>query len=77
MYAKKFCLDILPLLSFVFIWNTLEGSMNTDVSKTLIRMPQYLKDALRGKAKEECRSFNSEVIKRLMESLKEGEAKCS
>ncbi len=45
--------------------------MNADVSKTLIRMPQSLKDALRGKAKEECRSFNSEVIKRLMESLKE------
>ncbi|WP_078163918.1 Arc family DNA-binding protein [Escherichia coli] len=27
-----------------------------------MRIPQSLKDAITGKAKEECRSFNSEVM---------------
>ncbi|EBU7429448.1 Arc family DNA-binding protein [Salmonella enterica subsp. enterica serovar Kottbus] len=44
--------------------------MEKEVSKILVRMPQLLKDAIGGRAKEECRSFNSEVIKRLMDSLK-------
>ncbi|EEP9145454.1 Arc family DNA-binding protein [Salmonella enterica] len=44
--------------------------MENEISRILIRMPQSLKDAICGRAKEERRSFNSEVIKRLMDSLK-------
>ncbi|EAA8632964.1 Arc family DNA-binding protein [Salmonella enterica subsp. enterica] len=44
--------------------------MENEVSRILVRMPTSLKDAIVGRAKEECRSFNSEVIKRLMDSLK-------
>ncbi|EKD1665311.1 Arc family DNA-binding protein [Salmonella enterica subsp. enterica serovar Schwarzengrund] len=44
--------------------------MEKEVNRILVRMPQSLKDAITGKAKEECRSFNSEVIKRLLDSLK-------
>ncbi|MEI1609750.1 Arc family DNA-binding protein [Escherichia coli] len=44
--------------------------MEKEVSKILVRMPQSLKDAIGSRAKEECRSFNSEVIKRLIDSLK-------
>ncbi|HDW0303421.1 TPA: Arc family DNA-binding protein [Escherichia coli] len=37
--------------------------------KTL-RMPEKLGKILEEKAKEECRSFSAEVIKRVMDSLK-------
>ncbi|HEI0417712.1 TPA: Arc family DNA-binding protein [Escherichia coli] len=37
--------------------------------KTL-RMPETLEKILEEKAKEECRSFSAEVIKRVMDSLK-------
>lgn len=46
--------------------------MEKEISKILVRMPQSLKDAIGSRAKEECRSFNSEVIKRLIDSLKRG-----
>lgn len=53
------------------IHNNSQGDgMENEVSRILVRMPQSLKDAIGGRAKEECRSFNSEVIKRLMDSLK-------
>lgn len=37
--------------------------------KTL-RMPEKLEKILEKKAKEECRSFSAEVIKRVLDSLK-------
>ncbi|EYY39202.1 DNA-binding protein [Escherichia coli O157:H7 str. 2010C-4979C1] len=49
--------------------NSRGGDMEKEVSRILVRMPQSLKDAITGKAKEECRSFNSEVM-RLLDSLK-------
>ena len=55
---------------FVIHNNSRGGDMEKEVSRILVRMPQSLKDAITGKAKEECRSFNSEVIKRLLDSLK-------
>lgn len=59
------------MILFVFIVNTKNGwSMDEDISKVLVRMPAKLKEALREKAREECRSFNSEVVKRLIDSLK-------
>lgn len=39
--------------------------------KTL-RMPEKLEKILEEKAKEECRSFSAEVIKRVLDSLKRG-----
>ncbi|MBI0520776.1 Arc family DNA-binding protein [Pectobacterium parmentieri] len=37
--------------------------------KTL-RMPERLERIIEEKAKEECRSFSAEIIKRVMDSLK-------
>lgn len=50
--------------------NSRGDNMENEISRILIRMPQSLKVAICGRAKEERRSFNSEVIKRLMDSLK-------
>ncbi|WP_413771924.1 Arc family DNA-binding protein [Pluralibacter gergoviae] len=44
--------------------------MRKDVVDCIVRMSPELKDILRKKAKDECRSMNSEVIKRLIDSLK-------
>lgn len=41
------------------------------IPPTGIRFPEWLKDALKKAASDECRSFNGEVIKRLERSLKE------
>lgn len=42
-----------------------------NIPPTGIRFPQWLKDALKKAASEECRSFNGEVIKRLEKSFRE------
>lgn len=42
-----------------------------DISPTGIRFPEYLKDILKLVAKNEGRSLNNEVIKRIERSLKE------
>ena len=55
---------------FVIHNNSRGGDMEKEVSRIMVRMHQSLKDAITGKAKEECGSFNSEVIKRLLDSLK-------
>ncbi|WP_412176055.1 Arc family DNA-binding protein [Escherichia coli] len=47
---------------FVIHNNSRGGDMEKEVSRILVRIPQSLKDAITGKAKEECRSFNSEVM---------------
>ncbi|XES82761.1 Arc family DNA-binding protein [Franconibacter pulveris] len=42
-----------------------------NIPPTGIRFPEWLKEALKAAANKECRSLNSEVIKRLEKSLKE------
>lgn len=42
-----------------------------NIPPTGIRFPEWLKEALKNAANEECRSFNGEVIKRLERSFKE------
>ncbi|MEQ9869208.1 Arc family DNA-binding protein [Pectobacterium odoriferum] len=44
--------------------------MKKEVVDCIVRMPPELKDLLRKKAQEECRSMNSEMVKRLFDSLK-------
>lgn len=44
--------------------------MKKDVVDCIVRMPPGLKELLRKKAQEECRSMNAEMIKRLLDSLK-------
>lgn len=43
----------------------------SNIAPTGIRFPDYLKDLLKKVAKEEGRSLNNEVIKRLERSLKD------
>lgn len=42
-----------------------------DIAPTGIRFPDYLKEIIKKAAKEEGRSVNNEVIKRIERSLKE------
>ncbi|AKK33879.1 transcriptional regulator [Escherichia coli APEC O18] len=51
---------------YVCVPHTAEDAMKV---KTL-RMPEKLEKILEEKAKEECRSFSAEVIKRVLDSLK-------
>jgi predicted HicB family RNase H-like nuclease len=41
-----------------------------DVTPVGVRMPPEIKEALKEKAKEEGRSLNSEIVQRLIRSLK-------
>ncbi|EOI6456165.1 Arc family DNA-binding protein [Yersinia enterocolitica] len=43
----------------------------SNIPPTGIRLPDWLKDALKSSASKECRSLNGEVIKRLEKSLRE------
>jgi hypothetical protein len=48
---------------------------NEPQSRTMVRLPRKLHDAIVRLARSECRSFNSEVIYRLRKSVENSDAR--